>query len=139
MAIENRDLSPNQQRDHYAFATGAVGTGGTATLLLVPYPSNLVAAAMFPYGVSNTPTATFDVTRFNAAGATTITGIVTTQTLTGATIPTGFTVSTGVTATQLQANDLITLRLAGTNSNALSTNVMLVLQALQDIKTDFGK
>ena len=139
MAVENRDLGTTQQRDSYSFTLGAVGVGVTATVLVVPYPSTLAAATVFPYGVSGAPTATLDITRFNAAGVTTITGVVSTLTLAGATVPTGFTVSSGASLVNLQTGDLLTYRGITANAAITTGNGMLVLQALQDIKTYFGK
>jgi hypothetical protein len=139
MAVENRDLGTTQQRDAFNFSLGAVGVGVTATVLVVPYPSNLATAAVYAYGLSGAPTATFDVTRFNAAGVTTITGIVSTQTVFSATLVTGFTVSSGATLVPLQTGDLLTYRGLTANTAITTGNGMLVLQALQDIKTYFGK
>jgi len=138
MGILNRDLAPSQQRDLFTINTGAMATGGTYTVCLVPYPCQLATVAMNFFGVSNTPSLNLDITRYNSAGVTTITGAITTLAQAGATLAVGATVSSGSSLVTMQAGDIITARISGTNANITGGILTLVLQALQDVKTEFG-
>lgn len=139
MSVQNRDLGPSQQRESYNLSVSAVASGGTAVALLVPFPATLATAAFNGYGLSNAPTLNLDVTRYLPAGVTTITGLITAQTILGATLAVGATVSSGASLISLQTGDVIVARLGTvTNSNITGGSLVLVLQALQDIKTHFG-
>lgn len=139
MAIQNRDLGTPQQRDSFSYIASAVASGGTFLTILVPYPSQLATGAFNGYGLSNAPTLTLDVTRYLPAGVTTITGVISTQTILGATLAVGFTVSSGASLVSLQTGDQVVARLSTVaNSNITGGSLVLVLQALQDVKTHFG-
>lgn len=145
MAIENRDLGNAQQCTSYQVLVGQgasslIGTGTTAAICVVPFPAQLATANMVGFGLSGSPTAQFDVTRYNSAGVTTITGIVTALTVQGATISqaNGFTVSSGASLVPLQTNDILHFRTGGANTAMVSATVCLVLKSLQDVKTHFN-
>lgn len=149
MAVLNRDLGFAQQRDLWQVNTGAIATGGTYTLGIVPYPAAIATGAVNFFGVSNTPSLNIDVTRYNAAGVTTITGAISALAQAGATLAVGFSTYAGYTLglqgvtvpvynTYLQTGDILTARVSGTTANVTGAIVCLVLQALQDVKTDFG-
>jgi hypothetical protein len=151
MAINNRDLGTSQQRDTFVVNTGAVATGGTYTLCVVPYPSYIATGGMNIFGISNTPIMNIDVTRYNVAGVTTITGAIgTSQAALAATLPVGFSTTNGYTfspvvgatvavpTVPLQTGDILTFHMLGTNANITGGSITLVLQALQDVKTHFG-
>lgn len=145
MAVENRDLGTTQQRETYqitlgAGASGLVGVGTTAVGCIVPFPSTLAAGQAVGFGLSGTPALNLDVTRYNAGGVTTITGMISAYTVFGATIgaQNGFTVSSGTSLVNLQTNDVISLRTSGANTAATQLAVCLVVQALQDIKKHFN-
>lgn len=138
MAIENRDLGTAQQRDLFSVNIGALATGATAALLVVPYPANLIAGAVAATGVSNVPTLTLEVTRYNTAGVTTLGSIAAALTVVGATVPVSFTMNTGASAVQLQRGDIVVAREGGTNANVTSAAIVLVTRCLQDLKTTFG-
>lgn len=145
MAVENRDLGTGQQRETYQVTIGQgasslIGTGVTYACAIVPFPSNLATAQCVGFGLSGNPTVTFDVTRYLAAGVTTITGIVSTLTVQAATMTQvkGFTVSSGASLVSLQTNDILHFRSGGANTAFVTATVTLVLQALQDIKTHFS-
>lgn len=139
MAVENRDLGPAQQRETFCPVLGAVATGGTVTALVVPFPAQFVTGAIAALGVSNTPVINIDVTRYLTAGVTTITGVIASPNVVGATISVGFTASSGASLVSLQTGDVLVARLSGTNANITGGALFLVLQALQDVKTHFGK
>ena len=138
MAIQNRDLGTSQQRETVYSAYGAIATGGTQLICLVPFPAQVATGAVNFYGVSNTPALNIDVTRYLPAGVTTITGVITAQAQPGATIATGFTVSSGASLVSLQTGDQLVGRITGANANVTGAVLTLVLQALQDVKTHFG-
>jgi hypothetical protein len=145
MAIENRDLGTAQQRESYQVLVGQgasslIATGTTAAVCLVPFPAQLATANMVGFGLSGNPTVTFDVTRYNSAGVTTITGIVSTLTVQSATLSqlNGFTVSSGASLVPLQTGDVLHFRTATANTAMVTATVTLALQALQDVKTHFN-
>lgn len=151
MAVQNRDLGTSLQREVYQENTGAVATGGTYTVGIVPFPSIIATGALNIFGISNTPIINIDVTRYLSAGVTTITGAIgTSQAALSATLAVGFSAYSGYTFSNvlgttisapqvyLQTGDILTLRLAGSNANITGGILTLVLQALQDTKTHFG-
>lgn len=149
MSVLNRDLGLGQQRDTWQVNTGAMAVNATYTLCVVPYPAALATGAVNFFGVSNTPSINIDVTRYNTAGVTTITGTASALAQVGATLAVGFSTYAGYTVglqgitvpvfnTYLQAGDILTARISGANSNVTGSIVCLVLQALQDVKTSFG-
>lgn len=145
MAVENRDLGTTQQRETYqltlgAGASGLVGVGTTAVACIVPFPSTLAAGQAVGFGLSGVPAVNIDVTRYNAGGVTTITGMISAFNVPGATIgvQNGFTVSSGTSLVNLQTNDVLSVRTSTANTAATQMTVCLVLQALQDIKKHFN-
>lgn len=135
------------QRETYQVLIGGQGSsalpvavGNTLMIAVAPFPAQVAALQVIGFGLSGTPAMNLDVTRYNAAGVTTITGVISAYTVLGATISAqaGATVSSGASLVQLQANDVISLRSSGANTAATSLAVTLVLQALQDIKTHFN-
>lgn len=146
MAIENRDLGTTQQREtiHCLVGQGAsslVGVGVTQAIAIVPFPSYLAAVQVVGFGISGAPSANIDVTRYNAAGVTTITGAIAAYAV-GATVAAqngATTVSAGSPLVNLQTNDILSFRLSGANTAFVTATVTLVLQALQDVKTHFNR
>lgn len=149
MAIVNRDLDASQQREVYQCMVGQgasslIATGTTAAIALVPFAAQLVAAQCVGFGVSGAPTVTFDITRQNSGGVTTITGIVSALTLSAAGVTPvvqsqGFTISSGSSLVSLQANDIVHMRTGASNTAMVAATVTLVVKALQDIKTHFSR
>lgn len=139
MAIANRDLVASQQRECFQSLLTSSATGVSNVICLVPYPAIVAAAAINTSGISGAPTVTLNAFRYVAGGATLI-GTVAQAALTvaGATVPQGFSMWTGASAPLLLAGDLIVAQTGGANSSLFLTQIVTVLQALQDTKTHFG-
>lgn len=153
MAIVNRTLDVTEKNKVYELSQGAVATGITMVLGIVPYPSTLQCAQIAAYGLSGSPTYALAVNRFIAGtGFTTI--VVGTGT---SNIPAEFGTSgigafgsslfgssgmvlaaAGSTLLNLQANDVLVLASGGANSAVKGLACAVVIQPTVDVKTHFG-
>lgn len=143
MAVINRALDASEQRKILEAVYGAIATGATSIVEQVPYNSVLQKAQFAAFGISGSPTAQLALQRFiPGAGFTTIlvgsanalpafgtSGVL----VVGASLP-----AAGSTLLNLIANDVITVTLGGTTSAVTGLCVNLVIQPLQDVKTNFG-
>lgn len=68
MGVINRDLDNTQRRVRVELLTGAVATGVTTVLGTIDNPGLLVSLYATAFGLSGTPTVTFNLYRFNATG-----------------------------------------------------------------------
>lgn len=143
MAIVNRTLDPSEQKKVFSVSAGAVATGVTGILAVVPYPSILNAGEIAIFGISGAPNYSIVNNRFVVgAGATAITIAVGTSN-----IPLAYGTSgawpmvlpaAGSTLLQLQANDVL-MYLSGVAATAVTgLSVSVVLQPIQDQKLQFG-
>lgn len=139
MAIVNRDLDSSQQRDFYTAPLTNTITGQTYPLLVVAYPSQLVAAMQTVTGLSGAPNHSLWLQRFVVGAG--VTSIALGASMASVAFATSggqtFTLASGVTF-QLQAGDLIVLSTAAANTATTTTVVSLAIRALQDIKSAFG-
>jgi hypothetical protein len=143
MAIVNRTLDPSEQKKVFSVTAGAVATGVTGIVCMVPSPSTLVAGEIAAFGLSGAPNYSLVVNRFVVgAGVTAITVAVGTSN-----IPLAYGTSggwamvlpaSGSTLLQLQANDVLMYQSGVANAAVTGLNVSLVLQPIQDIKLQFG-
>lgn len=142
MAIINRTLDPSEQRRIIEQSYGAVATGATLHVAVVPYPAELQAAVMAVAGLSGSPTYDLRILRFIVG-----TGVTTfspgTTTLTGAAVGTSglqsfLLAANGSTLVALLANDVITVTSGAANTAVTNASFGVVLKALQDYKTSFG-
>lgn len=146
MAIVNRSLDASQQRIVLHQAVGAVATGVTTIVGLVPWPSVLDAAQLALNGVSTTPTFELGVNRFIVGAGFTyiilakgtsnalaydygVSGVVTTGM---------YQAASGSTLLNLLANDQLVLTSGGSNAAVKSLSIGCVLRPIQDIKKYFG-
>lgn len=142
MGITNRTLDATEQRRTFQASYGAVSTGLTLSVLTVPFNSTLAGIRMTSEGLSGAPTYAFKVQRFIVGtGITAISGGSTTTT--GVAYGTSGLVSVpiaaaGSTLLNLLAGDLITCTTGGANTATTSLTVSVVIQAVQDIKTNFS-
>lgn len=144
MAIVNRTLDASEQKKAFEMSAGAVATGVTLPVCLVPYPCNFLAAEFAAAGLSGSPTAALAVNRFivgtgfttwviAAGGSNTLQAYGTSGPLAAV------CVAQGSTLLELQADDLITVTSGGSNAAVTQLAVGIVLQPIMDIKTTFGQ
>lgn len=142
MAICNRDMDSSQQKYVLQSSFGAVATGVTLPVAIVPSPSTISAAKVASFGHSGSPTVQLTIQRFIVgSGVTSYLGGFTTLTLTAAGtsgVNAVVTAAAGSTALNLLAGDIIMATSGGANSAVTGLSVELVLQASQDIRTYFG-
>lgn len=142
MAITNRDKDSSEQKVEFTANFGAVPTGTTLQLAIVPFPAELKAVRAAANGLSGSPAVAIQVLRFiTGAGMTSISGGATTLTLQAvgtSGVQSAVLATAGSSLLQLQAGDIILASHSGANTNVLGVSYSLVLQALQDIKTHFG-
>lgn len=143
MAIVNRTLDPSEQKKVFSVAAGAVATGVSGIVAVVPYPSTLTAGSIAAFGLSGAPNYALVVNRFVVgAGVTAITVAVGTSN-----IPLAYGTSgswamvlpaAGSTLLQLQANDVLMYQSGVANTAVTGLNIGIVLQPIQDVKVQFG-
>lgn len=162
MAITNRDLDLTERRHNIAAGFANTVTSATYTICVVPFPAMLVSAGEVNMGLSGSPNHSIAVWRFNAGAG--LTNYVLGQSISvaaafgasggqtyvcqGCTYIGGYTNAAGVTGAvgftiigatyALQTGDVLVLQTAGANTATAFTQVTLVLQALQDIRSEFG-
>lgn len=163
MAITNRDLDLTERRHNIVanFLSGTV-TSATYAICVVPFPAMLVSAGEVNMGLSGSPNHSIAVWRFNVGAG--LTNYVVGQSISvagafglsggqtyvcqGCTYIGGYTNAAGVTGAvgftiigatyALQTGDVLVLQTAGANTATAYTSVTCVLQALQDIRSEFG-
>jgi hypothetical protein len=145
MSVLNRTLDVSEQRKVFEVQTGAMATGVTTVVGIVPYPSVLDAAQIVAYGTSGAPTYQLNVDRFIVG-----TGFTTIILATGSSnTPPAFGTSglgasgmikaaDGSTLLNLLANDVLVLTSGGSNAAAKALAVGVVLKPIQDVKVHFG-
>jgi len=138
MAVLNRDLAPSQQvrMVDVRFAS-LVATGVTQAVALVEAPCQAIAGGVKAFGLSGSPVWSLQILRTTSGGLTLIGLGATVTLLEGTTFSQGISFALGAT-NLLQAGDEIVLTTAGANTAALSAQMTLALQPLQDVKTFFG-
>lgn len=138
MAIVNRDLDPSQQPRVLHTIVGALATGITTLIALVPNSSQLVAAGLKAFGLSGSPVYSLNVLRATADGPTLI-GLGATVTAVGglSAAVQGFSITLGATV-PLQRGDLIILQSGAANTAVTGLALTTVFKPLQDVQTYFG-
>ena len=140
MALVNRDKDVSEQKVSVHAPLNLVATGLAMPVMAAPYLCNVMGVKVSALGVSGSPTGALAIVRNTSAGVTTISGGWTTLSLQAAgTSGPQTVVSAGVgnTLTQLAVGDVLQYTSAGANSAAFVT-IDVVVQCLQDIKSDFG-
>jgi hypothetical protein len=138
MAIVNRDLDPSQQVQVHCVALGAVATGVTTLVALVPNSCTVVAAGLKAFGLSGAPQYSLSVLRATSLGPTSISLGATLTAVGGlSAVVQGFSISLGA-STPLQGGDVIIMQ-SGVANTAIATGVLTVaFKPLQDVQTYFG-
>ncbi len=143
MAIVNRTLDSSEQRKDIVMSYGAIATGVTSVIAIVPWPCVLEKAQFAAFGVSGSPTATIVVQRFITGTGFTAISLSGANALpafgTSGVIAVGASLlATGSTLLQLQANDVLSLLSGGANSAVTNLGIGVVLRPIQDIRQHFA-
>lgn len=145
MAIQNRDhAAPEQREVLYGAKQALVVTGASVSLLVVPYPCNVQAAAFAAYGLSGAPGYMLQAHRWTSSGATVIDLGVSAQIMSVATGVSGPAAgwsgirTLGSSLLQLQQGDVLKLTSSVANTAALEVAVAVVVQKTQDIVSALG-
>lgn len=143
MALVNRDKDASEQRVDLHKALGAVATGATRQLAVIPYPCTLQLVEAAATGVSNAMQIAFQVNRFVVgAGATAIVLGISNLVLqnVGTSGPQGFSglAAVGSTLLNLAAGDVLQAVSSVSNGNATDLVISCVLKRTQDIVSMYG-
>ena len=143
MAIVNRDLDPSQKKESVQTVVASLSFGASHAIIAIPqYPVELRAVAVAPIAIGAAPALNLEVIRFIAgAGLTLIPGLAATLIATahGTSGVQGMSlVAPGSTLLQLQAGDLLGLRIPGISGAVTTMAVNVVWSLKQDIKAAFG-
>lgn len=136
MAIINRSLSKSTKRQTFTLVKStATATGVTTVITQIPFIGLVQSFYCAAIGISNTPTASLNLYRFNATGGFTSIVVGATLTLpefgTSGAVSSGFTaLSAGVTCLQ---GDLLVALSGGANSAAALVTYSGVIEPTQDI------
>jgi hypothetical protein len=141
MAILNRDQDSSEQKEMHSVVVPLLATGVTYPVFQAPFQCQVQAVKVAAQGLSGSPTFDLRILRWGA-GITGIAGGATTLTVAAignSQAPQSFVLAaSGSSLLKLEANDTLCIQSGGTDSAVLRTNVTIVVQALQDIKTHFG-
>lgn len=145
MGIVNRTLAPSEQYKVLTAKAGAVATGVTGFIGIVPYPSTIVAGQIAALGLSGAPNYALKVQRFIiGTGNTLITIAVGTSNIPPALGTSGVGISgmilpaAGSTLLNLLANDVLYYESGVANTAVTGLEIDVVIQPIQDIKVHFG-
>lgn len=144
MAIQNRDHAAPEQREVLHGSIKTAVTGASYSLLVVPYPCVVQAAAWAAYGLSGAPGYMLQAHRFTSAGATVIDLGVSAQLMAIATGTSGAAAgwsgirTLGSSLLQLQQGDVLKVTSSVANTAALEVAVAVVVQKSQDIVSALG-
>lgn len=140
MAIINRDLDVSQTKDVVHAPLGAVATGVTRFLCVVPYPCTLQSVRAAAAGVSNAMQVAFEVIR--GAGSSGIpmgiSNMVLQNRSTSGVIGFSGLAAVGSSLLSLVAGDVIQAVSSVANGNATDLTLELVLKKTQDIVSHNG-
>jgi hypothetical protein len=141
MAIVNRDLDSSEQLYTMEHTVGALGTGVSAWIGLVPAPGQVLQVALSGRGLSAVPVYTLAVARWTSAGITNISlgqavTLASAFGLSGGVVGATYAASSSLAA--VQTGDLLVLNTSGANTAVTDLSVAVVIKATQDIKRTFS-
>lgn len=133
MPIINQNLDPSEKKEEQTFVLGAVATGVTSLLKLVPYNCLLQGVNLAAFGISGAPTYSLSVFRATSGGLTSIPlGVSFAAAAFGTSGPIGASLSgAGVT---LLAGDALCMTSGAANTAIESGQLAVIFAALADIK-----
>lgn len=138
MALVNRDKDASEQKEVIQVALGAVATGTTRNVAVIPYPCVLQSARAFAAGVSNAMQVAINNNRFVVgAGATAIAMGISNMVLQNQSTSgiQGFSglAAQGSSLLVLNAGDVLQIVTSVSNGNATDLTMQFVLKKTQDI------
>lgn len=139
MAIVNRDLDSSQQPAVVYKEVGALATGVTTLIALIPNSCQVVAAGLKAYGLSGAPQYSLSLFRATTNGPTLI-GLGATVTAVGGLSAAfqGFSITLGATVFA-ETGDVLCINSGVSNTAVTGLSVAVALKPLQDVKTYFGQ
>lgn len=140
MAIVNRDCDVSQQDETHVAALTKTITGQTYSLMVAPFPCQLIAAQQCAAGLSGAPNHSLWLQRFlPGVGITSIAvGASLVSQVWGTSGSQSYTIAAAATSYPMQAGDLLMLSTAAANTSCEQVQVSFVIRALQDIKSFYG-
>lgn len=131
--IVNRDMDVSEKRIILNANFGALATGTSAPIGIVPFPAQVKGIFEGALGLSGSPTHQVVIHRFiPGAGQTVITGLANALALTAFGTSGLQSASLVGSSILLQAGDILSLSTGGANSAANASTVQVVIEALQD-------
>lgn len=142
MGVANRDFDGSEQIQVSPCRTGPLATGVTGVIYVAPYPVTVQQIKYAAQGLSGAPVHAFNTLRFVVgAGMTAIPGVGSNATI-AALGTSGLQAVTlaaaGSSLLTLQAGDAISILTSGANTAVDNMTYVVVVEALQDIKSYFG-
>jgi len=139
MGISNRDKDASEKQNSVHASWELFVTAETKTASLVAHPSKMKSAHLAAKGLSSTPSYALNVRRWTADGVTLIplypaTSVAVAFGTSGSTVD----MSASIAVLSLESKDLIEIVSSVANSAADDVQLAIVLEALQDIKEEFG-
>ena len=142
MPIVNRTLDASEQRKAFGVNAGAVATGVSGIICMVPYPATIDAAEIAAFGLSGAPTYSLVVNRFVVGAGVTAITVVSGQAVSafGTSGPQGVSLpAAGSSLLNVLPNDVLMYQSAGANTAVTGLSVNVVLKPIQDIKIHFAQ
>jgi hypothetical protein len=137
MGIANRDKDASEKQYSQSQVYGALATAVTSEILLLSHPAKLKSAWIAGKGLSGLPAYQIQARRWTADGVTVI-PLGPAVALAVAFGVSGSSVEFSSSLTPLLTNDLLEVVSSVSNTAVTSLTVAVVLEALQDIKEEFG-
>lgn len=132
MGIINQNLDASQKRRDQTFAFGAIATGVTNLLSVIPYDAYLQGVNLAAFGISGAPVYSLSVFRATSGGLTSVgLGVSLAAVAMGTTGPVGATI-TGIGATLLRG-DVLCLTSGGANSAVATAALSISVAGSADI------
>lgn len=145
MGVANRDLDVSEQKRTVHMSYQTLVNGITLPVFIAPYPMVIKAAEIQCVGISGAPNAQLLICRWlgtGGGGVSIVTGLASTMVIPsyGLSGPLAASLAApGSTLLNLNTGDLLYLNIGGgTAAAATAASISVVVQALQDIKSDFG-
>lgn len=135
MAIINRDKDASEQRDWVNVPVGAIATGVTKNLVVIPYPCTLQSVRASAQGVSNAMQVAFEVLRGTGSSGIPIGISNLVLQNRGTSGLQGFSglAAVGSTLLSFQTGDVLQIVTSVANGNATDLVLQCVLKKIQDI------
>lgn len=136
MGIINRSLSESERRTWTTYTAGALATGVTSIIDMVPWPCSVDQASFQAFGISGSPTVQILCTRFVPGAGATVFNLGSTVLMqsAGTSGIQGFSLpQIGTTLSTLLAGDVLSVQIGGTTSAVTGLAFSVVLRPIGDV------